>query len=80
MICLDHWTSHVLNCAICLSDSLTVSRVPSRFGKDVKMFILQTYANEEKRSQDMYWKWITRYFIFGDWSLFIVGVTLSRIN
>ena len=29
--------------------------------KDVKMFILQTYANEEKRSQDMYWKWITRY-------------------
>ena len=30
--------------------------------KDVKMFILQTYANEEKRSQDMYWKWITGYF------------------
>ena len=29
--------------------------------KHVKMSILPTYANEEKRSQDMYWKWVTRY-------------------
>ena len=29
--CVDHWTSHVLNCVFCLSDSLTVSRALCTF-------------------------------------------------
>ena len=48
------------NCVIYLSDSLTV-----HLCKHVKMFILRTYANEEKRSQDMNWKRITRYLATG---------------
>ena len=60
MICLDHWTSHV--CAkLCNLFVWLYRECQADLCKDVKMFILQTYANEEKRSQDMYWKWITRY-------------------
>ena len=46
--CPDHWTSHVLNCVICLSDSLTVRECHAHLCKHVKMFILRAYANEKK--------------------------------
>ena len=60
--CLDHWTSHVVNCVICLSDSLIVRECHAHLCKHVKMFILRAYANEEKRSQDMSGMIIRRFF------------------